>query len=358
MRLKTSAKSLAAALAATSKLDTKSLLIDGCVRLRASRGQLEVSGSSILDHYTETIGAEIETPGIAVVSGAHLRDALRGLSSDVALVAEDGDLTVSHGRGSADMQTRLADDWPPIDEPQLGAALAVEGEALATALRQIAHSICRDETRPHLCGIAILESGDLAVSNGATMAMADLGVQPPEYLIGTILPASAVASILSMADAGGQIAIARDGGGGRYVAITSNGRELRTAAPGRSPPPYRRILDSITGAHTIDADRAQLLESVVRIGAALGDACVRLSADGERLHMSAQNPHVGSMAESVDATGGDGAEVGLGARYLRESLAAGDGERVIIRMDDSLSPIAIVYPDCPGLIHVIMPRRA
>ena len=357
MKLTTNAKSLAAAVGAASKLETKSMLIDGCVRLRASRSELEVSGTSILDHYTEVVDAEVVESGAVLVSGAALRDALRGLSGDVSLSVGEDALSITHDRGSAELVTRPADDWPPVDEPALGEAWTLDGEMLATALRQIAPALSHDETRPQVCGIAILVDGSLAASDGHIMGKVDTGAKPPKYLVGTILPARAIASILAMADAGGEIAIARDAGGGRYVAITSGGRELRTAAPSNSPPPYQQIFDGIKGTRVVDVDRAQLLESLARIGAALGDACVVLRADGERLRLSAQAPAVGSMIETVDATGGDGAEVGLGVRYLRTLVAAGDGERVELRVDGALKPVEIRYPDVPGLGHVVMPRR-
>ena len=85
---------------------------------------------------------------------------------------------------------------------------------------------------------------------------------------------------------------------------------------------------------------------------------IRLDLEDEKITLISMNPDIGEAREEMAAQyKGEQLSIGYNARYLMDILQAMDGEEVVIKLQEPLSPTLLMESENIGYTCVVMPMR-
>lgn len=125
-------------------------------------------------------------------------------------------------------------------------------------------------------------------------------------------------------------------------------------------PDYRQVIPS-ESRFMVVLDREQLHHAIRRVALLCGDSrLIKFSVAAQNLRLSSNDPNLGEAEESIPIEY-DGEEVAIGfnARYVLDFLSVVSGEKIHLKLNDSLSP-GLFTSDAEedsGFSCVIMPMR-
>jgi len=118
----------------------------------------------------------------------------------------------------------------------------------------------------------------------------------------------------------------------------------------------------IPKAHTREAviDTAEFTHSLRRVNTLTDEKShmVRLSFNSGKLELSSEGGELGEAKDELAIKyTGDDVVVGLNATYLLDVLNILNDEKVVLKMQDPLSPVLAQAPGDSGLLCIVMPMR-
>jgi len=124
-------------------------------------------------------------------------------------------------------------------------------------------------------------------------------------------------------------------------------------------PDYQQVIPS-GGTRLAIVERELFYHAVRRVSTVTAERVnlVKFDFSAERVSVTAANPEIGEATEDVEAevTGGD-IEIGLNARYLLDVFSVIKQEKVLIEMNEALSPVLVRPLGDDGYRCVVMPMR-
>lgn len=285
--------------------------------------ELRVADDSLLiratDHYLtiwHKIDAEVQSDGIALVSGHRLRSVISAFTSPrVELVVDGGSMVATSGRSTFDIQTMNPSDFP-APQPLGPATGTVTAEVLADALKRVQHASGGDEI-DSVAGIEISSDGHgltVSATDRFAMAMTDIAYGG-EPFTARLLFTEASAAV--------------KGANGPMTLHCANSRlSFASESGGMSAPlmdaPYpqlARVVERAGKGETFVVDRDALAESLARAGLSLvKDGTVVASIEGSELTITGrdESSQITEIVEVVDPTGDE--RFGINPTYLANLL--------------------------------------
>lgn len=292
------------------------LPILAAVELRVVDGSLSIRAT---DHYLtiwQTIDAEVQSDGIALVSGHRLRSVVSAFTSPrVELVADGDAMVATSGRSTFDIQTMNPVDFPeplPLG-PITGTTTA---DVLADALKRIQHASGGDEI-DSVRGIEISSDGSaltISATDRFAMAIIDIAYSGAPFtarLLFTEASAAVkgVSGALTLHASDSRLAFAGESGGMSAPLIDT------------PYPQIASIVDKAGKGESFIVEREALAESLGRAGLSLvKDGTVVTTVSGNELTINARDESsaITEVVELIDATGDE--QFGVNPTYLANLL--------------------------------------
>jgi len=313
----------------------------------AGAGTVRLHGDDGRQTITAEVAAEVAAAGSLVVSHDILAGLLRGLTGGAAFAAGGDALAVEAegARATLRMAPGLALPDPP---PPPGGGVAVAAAALRRAIVRAEKSAEPDgprASRPVLAGLWLQERDGrlwVAAADGYRLALAAVGAGDwsalalPAVLPGG--PARALARLLAGCGEAGTVRLATDGDG---AWVAADGWSWSCRLVGGAPPDVWQVLaDRPEQSHAALLDREGLRRAVEaaawfagasRADHGHGGAIVRLGLGPGGCAVAAKDADRGEAERRVaGSVEGEAVEIKLGADYLRDALAAMEGDEVEI----------------------------
>ncbi len=124
-------------------------------------------------------------------------------------------------------------------------------------------------------------------------------------------------------------------------------------------PEYRQVIPKESRRRAI-IGRDEFSQVLRRVSILTADRAnpVKFSFSEDKMVISTTNPDVGEAEESMGVEyEGEPLEIGFNARYLLDVLGAMEGEKVVLQMNEPLSPGLMTVANDAGYRYVIMPMR-
>ncbi|ATW51972.1 DNA polymerase III subunit beta [Streptomyces peucetius] len=294
-------------------------------------GLLRVSG---LDHEASArieVEADVELPGQVLVMGRRLLDVCRVLPGGTVRCAVDTSrLSVSCDGARFGLSVLPREDYPALPAlPELRGA--VDAQAFAAAVGQVAVAAGRDDSLPVLSGIRLALDGGtmtLAATDRYRYAVRTLEWKPssPQASADVVVSARRLAEAARSLERAGTVGIALDGG---TIGFGSTGMRITTRLLEGRLPGHDKLF-ALPEAASALAGRAPLLEAVKRVAVvAEGDSPLRLafSADSVRLRAGHEDD-VASQELPAALEGAGEMTVAFNPSYLVDALSSFDTEGV------------------------------
>ncbi len=252
----------------------------------------------------------------------------------------------------------------PTDQPLAPTRVVLTGRDLAAAVDAVRFAVGTDPDLPALAGVLLDVAGDgvrLVATDRHRLAVsrADAAVHGPA--VRALLPVATVdelRQLLGEADEGDrEVRLTLVG---REVVADIAGQPLRATALPYDFPDYHALLPRAAGgepARRVPVD-ADWLVAALRAG----EPTLTREYAGEPLPVTVLGLGALDAVRLLgpdDLVGADPTElrVGVNGEYLLDALDAAGGPRLLLELDDPITPLAIRRPDDEAAFSILMPIR-
>lgn len=289
-----------------------------------------------------------EEEGRCAIPAKRLTETVNLLPADVdtTLAENGGTAKVSWKKGSTQMQTLNAEDFPTISEPSSDETMDMPAQELLSALTMAIPACSKDELRPQFCGVHfdILEDSTRIVASdmkSLTLDTIDCTTgKPSNFTVPT-----ATASLLKGA-------IRKES---TIVRMTKDSRSvcfnlgdiiiISTMFVGKYPKYMDIIPKEDKMAGTAESDREELIGALRRLAAC--SPKLKMTLTPLSLLLTAQNTDNSTSAEE-DCTctyNGEEVTIGMTPSRLLETLDSLTSEKVYIKVAGPRNPLVIRTTD-------------
>ncbi|MDP3971763.1 MAG: DNA polymerase III subunit beta [Candidatus Nanopelagicales bacterium] len=337
------------------------------LRLESAGDDLVISGFDMESSSSAGIAADVEEPGVMLVSGRLLADISRSLPNHPVTVCTDGQRAeLRCGRSTFLLPLLPVEDYPtlPTMPDPIG---TVAGSVFAAAVSSVAVAAGRDDTLPMLQGIRLEFEGDrlaMAATDRYRLAVRELRWDPTStsHSGAALVPARVLADTAKQLSGAGEVAIAQaTGAGDGLIGFEGDGRRTTTRLLDGEFPKYRQLFpDSSVASARVDA--AALSDAVKRVSlVAERNSSVRLHFRADQVDLHAGSGDDANADETVESTlTGDDIEISFNPQYLLDGIGAVGSTVVEFSFTGSTKPAVLSPPTKPGPVdyrYLLMPVR-
>lgn len=316
------------------------------VLLQADEGALTLTAGDGSLYVRQTMQAQVEEPGLALLPAKTLTELIRHLP--------DGQLVMTVSDDTARIQCGKAGytihGMPAVDYPELPAVdddrLAIDGDQLAEMIRSTIYAVATDELRPVFTG-ARFDGNTMVATDGARLALARCeGPKMPAVII----PARALREVERLR---GTVSIGCTNGVIRFRAgdVTILSRIIDGQFPAYKqvmPQEYPTVLTLATDEILPALERAALFVgegNQVRLTIADGPVIITASSDR------------GEVTERVSCVGGGALDIAFNVRLLMDAIRAARAETILFELTGPLSPARIRPKGDESRFGIVLPMR-
>lgn len=341
-----------------------------CVLFEARGSELSISATDLEIYLRSRHPAQVAKEGAVTAPAKKLFEIVRELpEGEVRLVSGDkGWVKIEMGRARFKVMSLPNDDFPALPEAVDGEKIEIAPSVLVEAVEKTNFAMSHDQTRQALNGV-LLEiepaGGDeadlrLVATDGHRLAFIQrrcrAAVAGPR---GMIVPRKAITELRKL--------IGEEAAGAPVeIALQENRLFLRvgpallvTRLVDGQFPDYRQVIPT-GGTKIAIVEREAFYRAVRRVSTVTADrvSLVRFGFTADRAAVTAVNPELGEASEDIAAecTGGD-IELGMNARYVMDVFSVIEQEKVVIEMNEVLSPVLVRPLGDEGYRCVVMPMR-
>ncbi len=341
------------------------------VLLNAEGSSVEMVSTDLEVGLKATYEADVQEPGSITLMAKKAFEIARELpEEEVEIRSEDNAwVRLSAGRAHFRMVGLPKEDFPDIPKYTSRNGLRIDRQIVMDMIQKTSFAISHDQTRYALNGVlleATTEEGEgglkicrMVSTDGHRLAMVErpcLRGSSEEKSV--IIPRKAVQELKKVLEDEAAAEIQMDFQENHIFFI---GEKVVLAArliEGQFPE-YQQVIPK-ENKRTAIIGREEFNRLLRRVSILTADRSnpVKFSFAGDKMTVSTTNPDVGEASESmkVDYDGGP-IDLGFNARYLLDLLAAVDVPRIMIQMNEPLSPGLITMENDLGYRYVVMPMR-
>lgn len=342
------------------------------VRLEAQSNSLVLSSFDYEVSARCEVEAEVEEPGVVLVSGRLLAEISKALpAKPVDLELDGAKVSVSCGSAHFTLAAMAADDYPAL--PQMPAvAGTVDAAELAKAVSQVFTAASRDETLPMLTSVEIEVEGEsltLLATDRYRLAMREMRWQPADASISTtaLLKARTLSDVSKSLTSSGEVTVALSEVGSSstgLVGFEAGGRRTTSLLTDGDYPPVRRLFPEETTIHAT-VGKEELVAAVRRVSlVAERSTPIRLSFTQGALSLEAGQGDDAQASEHLVAhLEGEDISTAFNPGYLLDGLSALTTPYVRLDFTHPSKPAVLTGVDAiggqvdPSFRYLLMPIR-
>ena len=342
------------------------------VRLEARGGELLLTATDMDLTLASRETAEIGEPGVTTVAAHTLYEIVRRLAEGAIVELEQpngsSDLQLRSGRSSFVLPALAADEFPAMNEEDLGISFEVTAATLRKLFDKTRFAMSNEETRYYLNGVHLHATrGEGATATLRAVAtdghrLARVETELPEGakdIPPVIVPKKTVGEVRRLLEAqehDAAIGIALSASRIRFSIGTTI---LVSRLIDGTFPDYERVIPQANDKAAL-VDAKAFAVAIDRVATVATDKvrAVKLGFSDGRVVASAVSAEAGRAHDEVDCelSGGD-IEIGFNARYVLDITQQVDGDTIRLEMASPAAPTLIRDPEDLATIYVLMPMR-
>jgi DNA polymerase-3 subunit beta len=341
-----------------------------CVLLEARGAELSLSATDLEIFTRSSLAAQVAKDGVITAPAKKLFEIVRELpEGEVRLIAGDkGWVKIEMGRARFKVMSLPKEDFPALPAEQEGEKIEFPPQLLAEAIEKTGFAMSHDQTRQALNGILLEVSpsgGDeadvrMVATDGHRLCFIQrrckAGVAGER---GVIVPRKAITELRKLiGEDAGAAAVELSFQENRLFFRVAGSLLVTRLVDGQFPD-YRQVIPT-GGTRLASVEREAFYRAVRRVSTLTAERVnlLRFGFTTGKVTVAAVNPEVGEASEEVEAEyrGGD-IEIGLNARYVMDVFSVAEQEKMLIEMNEALSPVLVRPDGDEGYRCVIMPMR-
>lgn len=325
---------------------------------------LEVGLKAIYDD------VEVVEPGTVTIMAKKAFEIAREMpEEEVEIKSEDSSwVRLTSGRANFRMVGLPKDDFPEFPKYSSQAGMVISRKILIDMIHKTSFAISHDQTRYALNGVLMevtteeTEGGQLCrmvSTDGHRLAMVEKAcARGNTEERSLIVPRKAVMELKKLLEDESEEEIRMDFQENHVFFI---GKKIVMAArliEGQFPE-YQQVIPKESDKMVV-IDREEFNQVLRRVSILTADRSnpVSFKFEPEKMTISTNNPDVGEASESMSVEyEGEPIELGFNARYVLDVLGAVEEKKVVLQMNEPLSPGLLTQEEDQSYSYVIMPMR-
>ncbi len=352
---------LALAQTVADKRGTMPVLANVLIRAEAS-GNIVCSSTDMMISLTETIPAQVKTPGSISLGVHHLNGIVRTLSNRAITIQglDNHWARLAVGRSEFKLMGMAELDFPELPKAEGQTFTQVPSHQLIDLIQKTLFSVSTDEARVNLNGVLFECDGTYATmvsTDGHRLTKLTVPFAGPKLDKGIIIPRKGmieIKKVLDRVEGDVQLAVGSD-----HLFIKAESVMLSVKLNNVTFPPYQQVIPK-EHQRQATALREELINALktAAVMAPEKTATVRLQLEENNLKLTADNPDLGVAHQEVEVDyQGKGLTAGFNARYLIEVLEAIDSAQIRLQFQGELDPCVLRPVDGLDYLGVVMPMR-
>lgn len=334
------------------------------VFIKAEGQSVEISATNLEISITTSFPAQIQNEGKTTIPAKMLASWISLASGEeIQIEKSEGEKITLRTKGSnTSLKGMPADEFPVLPVVEKEDSLTLPQAEFKKVIGQTVFSAASGGTRPVLSGVLCIWNGEDAVFVGTDsyrLSERKLKVEKtPKEPIRCIIPAKTLMELerVLSSEKGDDVEIVFSK---NQILFVFNGVRLISRLIEGQFPNYEQILPKGFQSELV-IDRQLLIKTVKRVGifARENNNNIKLSLSGNQLTITTDATEMGTEESVLDAEGGTGEQVvALNGQFFLDILMVLSGEKVMVKMGEKLSPVAIVSEKSPEFLHIIMPLK-
>ncbi|MDP6375734.1 MAG: DNA polymerase III subunit beta [Pseudomonadales bacterium] len=327
-------------------------------------GALSIRGTDLeVELIADIMSVEVQQAGEATIPARKLADIWRSLpdGAEVSVALEGDRAIVRSGRSRFTLATIPASEFPLTDGGPGDTEVRLKREDLKRLLRRVSFSMAQQDVRYFLNGMLLEITSQhvrAVATDGHRLAMStmDQGVDDVE-LVQSIVPRKGVLELSRLLDGEEDEVVLVVGD--NYLRATLGCYTLTTKLVDGKFPDYEKVIPGDI-SRTVVGGRETLRQAFQRTAILSNEKYrgVRMSVDGEKLTIKANNPEQEEAEEVVSVSyDGEPMEIGFNVSYLQDVLGVLTTDEVRLGVSDANNSALIEAGGGENSLYVIMPMR-
>lgn len=334
------------------------------VYVKAEGNSVEISATNLEISITTSFPADIQNEGTTTIPAKMLASWISLASGEnIQIEKSEGEKITLKTKGSnTSLKGMSAEEFPVLPLVEKEDSLRLSQADFKKIIGQTVFSAASGGTRPVLSGVLCMWNGEEVVFVGTDsyrLSERKIKVQKtPKEPVRCIIPAKTLMELERILSSEKEEEVEIVFSKNQILFIFNNIRLISRLIEGQFPN-YEQILPK-GFQNEITVDRQFLIKTVKRVGifARENNNNIKLSLSGNQLTVTTDATEIGTEESVLDVEGGKGEQVvALNGQFFLDILMVLSGEKVMVKMGEKLSPIAVVSPKSPEFLHIIMPLK-
>ncbi len=312
-----------------------------------------------------TLPVEAQQEGKITLSAKHFLDIVKELPEKKLHITKKDNSWVELicGKSRFNIVSLPADQYPSLPSFEDKSYFEAKTEALINMIDRTHFAASTDATRYHINGVYFeyLENTlmRMTATDGHRLSFVDqeIFLSNPELKRGIIVPRKGLIEFRKLLDESeATIGLSFERG---YIFAKLKDSYLFIRLIDGEYPDYRPVIPKSVD-RIVKIDRQDFNSALKRVSLLANEKSrgVKLMLQEGSLVISSSNPDMGEAREELDVEyKGEPLEIGFNSKYLLESLAVMNSDKLEFHLKDRLSPGILRETDHPNHTYVIMPMR-
>lgn len=332
-------------------------------------GRLKLSATNLELGISYWLGAKIDEEGSFTIPSKEITEFISYLPTgkiDLKLNSESL-LEIISSKAKSTFTTIPATDFPVLPNINDQSSIEIDLKLLSETISQIAFAAASDDSRPVLTAILCRFTSDslrLVATDGVRLSLKEIKLVNPLNLpdgqdeLTFLIPSRSLVEISKLAKSTSKLKFGLSSDGHQLVFVLED-LELTSRLIEGEFPNYRRIIpESFSTTLTLDKNELAQAIKIASVFARESANVVKLSIKNNSLEVSANAAQVGQNKVDVDVKNeGESLDIAFNYKYISDFLSVCQGNQVVIKLNEPLTPGLFQDSADPHFTHIIMPVR-
>jgi DNA polymerase-3 subunit beta len=330
------------------------------ILFEANDGKLTLTTTDLEIRVSATLTANIEREGKTTLPAKKLFSMIGKFMADSITIDtnENHHSQITCGSSKFMLLGLVADDFPLFEEFFILKSMKMKENDLSKMIDQISYAVSVDDSRKTLHGTlcSIKDNAVVMVAtDGKRLAVSErVAEEVSGDNMDVIIPLKASNEVKRIMDGEGLVKVEI---GEKQVSFTTDNIKIETKLIEGNYPNYRQVIPT-EFSKIIEVDKNILAAKLDLVSLALPDTSsyIIVTFDNNQIVLNASSSSIGEGSDTIDVEyTQEKIEVSFNAAFLAAPLRHCDADKVRIKFNDNVTPVAIEGGD--GFLYVIMPLR-
>lgn len=326
-------------------------------------GELIARGTDLEIEITAHMEVEImDEPGAATIPGRKVLEIAQNLPPEslIELHVDQGHVVVTAGSGDFRLKSFEEADFPKLEGDDGDQGFQIEERHLRELLRNTSFAMAQQDVRYYLNGLLLELAPEKMVAvatDGHRLAYCAHTLPDMERSQQLLLPRKSAQELQRLlADSEDKVTLTASAS---HIAVRKERLLLRSKLINGKFPNYQRVIPSDNPVRLL-LDRERLLAAINRVAilASEKSRAINFKLIPDRLEFRTSNTEQEQALETLEVNySGEVMEIAFNVGYLRDAIAAIDGEEAALHLKDSGSSCLVTAKASDECRYVVMPMR-